>query len=212
MKESLLPTALWFMGPLFDREVAESRQWNLLMRSARQFRLNIEPKGDGSWPDVAGGGGVVVTLNGQRLDVSTTMWFRNLATAQPLVLSDVYTVLLALLVTTRDILEKLSAAMVPNGITREGTWGGAIQPEGGQTARELGEIIDFGLGNRIAKSYTAQAYAFPDFRLREATVETFDELARLWLDIMFADCGVIDYETALAAIARPFWYPRFATM
>jgi hypothetical protein len=212
MNQSLLPTALWFMGALFDREVTESRRWNLLMRSARQFRLNIEPKGEGPWPEGAAGGGIVVTLNGQRLDVSTTMWFRNTAITQPLVLSDVYKVLLALFVTTHDILKKLSAAMVPNGIAREGMWGGAIQPEGGQTFREFGEIIDFDLGNRVTKSYTAQAYVFPDFRLREASIEAFDQLVRLWLDIMFADCGVIEYENALAAMARPFWYSRFVTM
>jgi len=209
MKESLVPTALWFMGALFDVELVESRNWDVIKRSARQFRLSVRPKEQGPWPVGDAGAGVIVTLDGQHLEASTTIWFPKSEKSNPLVLSDVYQVLLALLVTTRDLLTGVGESLVPDTITRMGTWRGWIQSDGGQTARELGEILDFGPGTRIAADYTTPAYALPDFRLKEVNIDSFEYLVRLWLDILFADCGVVHHEAALAALEKPFWFGRF---
>jgi len=212
MKESLIPTALWFMGALFDVELSEFREWNVLKRSAHQFRLSLGPKGQGSWPIGDAGAGVIVTLNGQHLEAATTIWFSKSEQAKPLVLSDVHQVLLALLVTTRDLVSGVSESLVPDTITRAGTWRGWIQHDGGQTAHELGEVIDFGSETRFATDYTTAAYAFPDFRLKDVNIDSFDYLVRLWLDIMFADCGVVHHEARFAALGKPFWFERFQTI
>lgn len=121
MKESLIPTALWYMGALFDLEVSESRNWTLLKRSAHQVRLSVGPKGQGPWPMGNAGAGIIITLNGQHLEAATTLWLSKSETEEPLVLGDVYQVLLSLLVSTRNLLSRVGEALVPNTITRAGT-------------------------------------------------------------------------------------------
>lgn len=56
------------------------------------------------------------------------------------------------------------------------------------------------------------ACAFPDFRLKEVNIESFIYLVRLWLEILFADCGVVHVEAAFEVLEKPFWSERFHTI
>jgi len=124
----------------------------------------------------AGDAGVILTLDGQHLEAATPIWFRKSERAKPLVLNDVFQIPLALLVTTRDLLSGVSESLVPDTITRAGIWRGWIQSDGGRSARELEEILDFRPGTRIAAVYTTPSYTFADFRLKEVNIEFFDYL------------------------------------
>lgn len=128
MELANIPTAQWLMGALYDRELIEERHWSIDVRRVRDFRLSIAPNNPDRWPLGATGAGVAVGLNGQRLNVDLAVWFTPTEKAQPISLEDAHVLLLAMLVSTRDLLEVVVESLTPSWPGRWGSWKGWIQP------------------------------------------------------------------------------------
>jgi hypothetical protein len=206
MESAIVPSRQWLVGQRFEKDLAERRRWNVVLRRAREIRISVDSKNQGTWPDNAVDAGAKISLNGQRLDVAVVALLHSSKNAKPIAMEDAYALLLALLMSTRDLLSAVASSLTPDLPTSLGSWKGWIRRSRPFSwDGDIGGIVDLSRWMRAPVSSGTDG-ALPESTTGDRSIGSYDRLVREWLMVLLANNGVMGHEADIESLRTPEWF------